>query len=539
MTVSIQDAESLNGDKEVIHQESLPSYVHGEKPKDWNDTAVKAMVATTDSEHTMTGWEAFRLYKKAVGWSLIVSAAVIMEGYDTALLGALYGFPAFQKQFGQPYGDGYEISAAWQTALSMGTNIGVVIGVFVNGIMTERLGHKRMMLISLATITMCIFVPFFSTTAPVLFVGEVLCGIPWGVFSTLAPAYASEVCPVALRGYLTTYVNLCWVTGQLIASGVLDSLQGRNDEWAYKLPFAIQWVWPVPLFCALCFAPESPWWLVRQDRTDDAKKALNRLSTLSLEENERMVSEMVRTNHYETAITKGTSYKDCFRGSNLRRTEICCCVWAIQTLCGSPIMGYATYFFEQAGLDTASAYALGVSQYGFGFIGTILAWVLLAHFGRRTIYLGGLVFMNTMLFVIGILASIPSTNSAIPWASSVVLLLFVFAYDMSVGPVCFALVSETSSTRLRGKTISLARNTYNLFYIIFGAATPYMLNPTALNWKGKVGFFWGGLCFLCTVWTYYRLPEPKGRTYEELDIMFEAKVDARAFKNYVVEDIPE
>lgn len=147
--------------------------------------------------------------------------------------------------------------------------------------------------------------------------------------------------------------------------------------------------------------------------------------------------------------------------------------------------------------------------------------------------------MFTMLFVIGILAVIPSANSAIPWASSVVLLLFVFAYDMSVGPVCFALVSEISSTRLRGKTISLARNTYNLFYIIFGAATPYMLNPTALNWKGKVGFFWGGICFLCAVWTYYRLPEPKGRTYEELDIMFENKVDARAFKRYVVEDIPE
>lgn len=535
----MEDADSINAEKNVIHDEDVSAYPPDIKSKDganWDTKPVDAVAAPVAADHDMSIWDGFRLYRKAVGWSLIVSAAVIMEGYDTALLGALYGFPAFQKQFGQPYEGGYEIPAAWQTGLSMGTNIGVVVGVFLNGLFTERLGHKRMMLVSLAAITMCIFVPFFSTTAPVLFVGEVLCGIPWGVFSTLAPAYASEVCPVVLRGYLTTYVNLCWVIGQLIASGVLESLQGREDEWAYKLPFAIQWAWPVPLFCAVCFAPESPWWLVRKDRIDDAKKTLRRLTSLSFEDNERMVADMIRTNHYETEITQGTSYKDCFRGSNLRRTEICCTVWAIQTLCGSPIMGYATYFFKQAGLSTSSAYALGVSQYGFGFTGTILSWFLLSKFGRRTIYLGGLIFMTIMLLLMGILSVIPGQNSAIPWASSAILLLYVFVYDLSVGPVCFALVSETSSTRLRGKSISLARNTYNICYIIFGAATPYMLNPTALNWKGKVGFFWGTLCFLCAVWTYYRLPEPKGRTYEELDIMFEKRVDARDFKNYVVEE---
>jgi SP family general alpha glucoside:H+ symporter-like MFS transporter len=535
MVATIGDADSINAEKNIAHEEHASDYPPDIKKKDWDSISVKAMVAATVMDHEMSLWEALVLYRKAVGWSLVVSTAVIMEGYDTALLGSFFGFPAFQMQFGEPFDGGYQISAAWQTALSMGTSIGVVVGVFVNGILSERLGHKCMMLISLAAITMCIFVPFFSSTAPVLFVGEVLCGIPWGVFSTLAPAYASEVCPVILRGYLTTYVNLCWVTGQLIAAGVLQSLQSRSDQWAYKLPFAIQWVWPVPLFCAICFAPESPWWLVRQDRVDDAKRALTRLSKLPLEENDRMVAEMIRTNHYETKITQGTSYKDCFRGSNLRRTEICCAVWAIQTLCGSPIVSYATYFFEQAGLSTSSAYSLGVSLYGFGFTGTILSWFLLSRYGRRTIYLAGLIFMTTMLFLMGILAVIPGQNSAVPWASSITLLFFVFAYDLSVGPVCFALVSETSSTRLRGKSISLARNTYNICYIIFGAATPYMLNPTALNWKGKVGFFWGGLCLLCTLWTYYRLPEPKGRTYEELDIMFENRVDARDFKNYKVE----
>ena len=62
-----------------------------------------------------------------------------------------------------------------------------------------------------------------------------------------------------------------------------------------------------------------------------------------------------------------------------------------------------------------------------------------------------------------------------------------------------------------------------------------MLNPTAWAWKAKAGFFWGGTSFLCLVWAFYRLPEPKGRTYGEMDILFEQGVSARKFHAAVVD----
>lgn len=65
-----------------------------------------------------------------------------------------------------------------------------------------------------------------------------------------------------------------------------------------------------------------------------------------------------------------------------------------------------------------------------------------------------------------------------------------------------------------------------------------MLNPTAWAWKAKAGFFWAGTSFLCLVWAFYRLPEPKGRTYGEMDILFEQKVPARKFKHAVVDPFP-
>lgn len=69
----------------------------------------------------------------------------------------------------------------------------------------------------------------------------------------------------------------------------------------------------------------------------------------------------------------------------------------------------------------------------------------------------------------------------------------------------------------------------NIVGIITGVVTPYMLNPDAWNWKNYAGFFWAGICFLCIIYTFFRLPEPRGRSFAELDVLFERKVPARKF----------
>lgn len=74
-----------------------------------------------------------------------------------------------------------------------------------------------------------------------------------GVFQPLTTTYAAEVAPVALRAYLTTYVNMCWVIGQLLASGILKGMLQNSTQWAYRIPFAIQWIWPVPIFLVVFF----------------------------------------------------------------------------------------------------------------------------------------------------------------------------------------------------------------------------------------------------------------------------------------------
>lgn len=101
-----------------------------------------------------------------------------------------------------------------------------------------------------------------------------------------------------------------------------------------------------------------------------------------------------KTNEFERSINEGTSYWDCFKGVDLRRTEIVCMVWLIQTAAGATFLGFSTYFYEAAGLEANDAFNLTLGQYALGAVGTVLSWSLMGYFGRRTLHLSGLVIVS-------------------------------------------------------------------------------------------------------------------------------------------------
>ncbi|KAI5462753.1 putative maltose permease [Mariannaea sp. PMI_226] len=492
-----------------------------------------------DFEKAMTIRQAIRMYPKAIFFSMILSLSLIMEGYDTSLLGSFFGYPSFQKKFGEgPLKDGsYQLTASWQSGLQNGVQVGEILGLWVAGSLAERYGYKKTMLGSLIMMILVIFMMFFAQNLAMLMVGEILCGFPWGAFQTLTTTYAAEISPPALRPYLTTYNNMCWVMGQTISAGVLRGLLNRDDEWGWRIPYAIQWIWPIPIIIGVLFAPESPWWLVRNDRIEEAKQVLRSLVSASDTEYDvdRNVAMMIHTNAHEMAVSAGTSYKNCFTGVDLRRTEITCVVWVIQVTCGIWFGGNVIYFLQQAGFDPEQSFNFGLGHNAVGFFGTICAWWVMEHVGRRTLYLWGLAIMFIILVIIGFLG-IPKSSDSIAYASGALLYVFTFTYDITVGPVCYCLVAELPSTRLRIKTVAMARNAYNIASIVANFLNNPILNPTAWNLRGKGGFIWCGFALASWVWAYYRLPEPKGLSAGQLDVLFERKVSARKFHKVEVDE---
>lgn len=488
-------------------------------------------------EHNLNNWDAFKLFPKAVVFSFILSLAIIMEGYDTSLLGSFYAYPTFQKRFGVPSKEGgYQVTSNWQTGLQNATNVGQILGLLIAGLIADRWGYKRTMIGALVSLIGFIFIMFFANNIGMLLAGEVLCGIPWGAFQTLTTTYAAEVSPVILRPYLTTYVNLCWVTGQFISTGILRGLLGRTDEWGWRIPYAIQWVWPVPIIIGVLFAPESPWWLVRHGKIDEAKRSLTKLASPGDSEydTDDAVALMVITNTHEKLLRDGVSYWDCLKGVDRRRTEIVCCVWMCQVFCGIWYGGNIVYFLQQIDFSSEQSFDFGLGVNAIGWCGTVCSWFVMQRVGRRKLFVTGLGIMFTVLMLVGFLGIPNHTTPGLSYSSAALLLVFVFTYDLTVGPVTYCLISEIPSTRLRIKSAVLARNCYNIASIIANFLNPPILNPTAWNLKGKGGFIWAPFCMICFVWSFFRLPEPKGRTASELDILFEKKISARKFSKFEV-----
>lgn len=246
---------------------------------------------------------------------------------------------------------------------------------------------------------------------------------------------------------------------------------------------------------------------------------------------------IVETDRLEQELEAGTTYWDCFKKVNIRRTEIAVGVYCIQVISGTYLVGYATYFFEQAGLPVNKAFHMSIGFLALGFVGTLLSWVLLVRFGRRKIYNTGLTLLMVLLLIIGILDCVPGYKSkpGVIWAQSSLMLVWNFCYDFSVGPVCFVILCEVSATKVRSKTIAFATAVQALLGIVMTVAIPYLINPDQADLRGKIGFFFGGLSALGLAWSYFRIPETRGRTYEELDIMFSRGVRTRQFKDYHVD----
>ncbi|KAF7556262.1 hypothetical protein G7Z17_g1519 [Cylindrodendrum hubeiense] len=499
------------------------------------DDVLKGAQQATDDEHNMGLLEGIRKYPKACLWSVLFSSALIMEGFDKAFITAFFAFPPFQERYGelQETGD-YQIPAPIQAAISNGVSAGQIIGLLLNGLLADLFGYRLVMEGCLFLMACFIFLQFFATSIYMYMGAGILLGVPWGVFQTLTTTYAAEVTPNVLRPYLTMLVPLCWSVGYLIGTATLRGFLSMEGEYAYRIPFALQWVLPIPLAIGIYFAPESPWWLARKGRTGDAEKALRKLQSKDVSEEEvaNTMSMMIYTVKIENEMNTTSSYKDLFKGVNLRRTEITVFTYVIQEIC-APLVSYVVYFLQQAGVPTTSAFEFGMGQYSLAIVGVFIAWYITYRFptvGRRTLLLTGTGFMASTTFLIGFLG-IPDTTKHTNFAYGIgsILLVEYFVFFITIGPIIYTIVTEIPSNYLRTKSVVLARATYNVGVLVYGQLIPRMIQKAYWNWGAKSGFFYGVWMVVGLTWAYFRVPETKNRTFAEIDILFKNKVKARQF----------
>jgi len=159
-----------------------------------------------------------------------------MESYDVFLIGNFIALPAFAQRYGFYHAadDKWIIETKWQSALQISGQLGALIGVFVAGPLTSRIGYRWATLTGLMLLNIFIFAFYFGDSLPVFFAAQLLEGIPWGIFIANAPAYCSEIVPIKLRAPATQMLQMFWAIGSIVVGAVTYRYNTVHSESAYR-----------------------------------------------------------------------------------------------------------------------------------------------------------------------------------------------------------------------------------------------------------------------------------------------------------------
>ncbi|KAL4778876.1 general substrate transporter [Aspergillus varians] len=483
----------------------------------------------TKDEHSLGFYEAARRHWPALAWGMFMNLATVLKGIDGGVVKGLVGLNVFKETYGYDHNGEYILAARWISAFNYANLLGAIVGALLSALAYDRVGPRIMIAVCSILSIGFIFIQFFSHSPAQLFVGQLVNGGIIAFYPICASAYVGEVTPLVLRGFAATMTNLAFSIGSLVASGILKGTEPLETVMSYKIPIAIQWALPCIMLALVYCCPDPPYWLCRKGRHADALISLRRLATPTVDVTHKLAHIQETLRLEESFQGSRPHYLDCFRGPNLRRLTICVMAYSMQAFTGNVFfLSYAVHFMELAGLDASDAFSMNLGLTAVGFMGTCISWFLLSYVGRRTMYLFGCCSLAIALFAIGAVDLAPRDRAA-TWAQCALMLLCTFIYDLSLGPFCYVLLAEVSSARLRGFTIALATVSCYVWSVVFAVVIPYAMNEDQGDWRGKMGFLFSGLSVLCAVYCFWCLPETRGRTFEELDVLFERGVPSRLF----------
>ena len=244
----------------------------------------------------------------------------------------------------------------------------------------------------------------------------------------------------------------------------------------------MQWIWLLPLAVIIWYAPESPTWCVKYGRSDRAREALKRLS--SADETDEQIDNRLAmieyTNELERHYAESTSWLECFKGVNLRRTEIAIMVYSSTNLDGYDIGASESYFFQQAGMSATQAFDLGLGNKAIALVTCLLCWVVITRVGRRPLYVFALGATVVIMLVIGGFG-IPEPSVKWAWATGGMCYCFDIIFHICQGPLTYSYIAEIPSTRLRSRTVVIARGFFIASAVFMVVLVNYQINATAWN----------------------------------------------------------
>jgi len=352
----------------------------------------------------------------------------------------------------------------------------------------------------------------------------------------LVPLYQSECSPKWIRGAVVALYQWAITIGILLASVINNATEGFNSHASYRIPISIQFIWAIVLALGMALSPESPRWLIRQGRQEDAAKSLSRL--IRLPPDDPVVKAEVKSiqANLEAELALGqSSYLDCFKYSHNKialRTMTGIIIQACQQLTGiNFIFYYGTQFFKNAGIQ--NAFLISVATSIVNVFMTLPGLYGVERYGRRSLLLIGAAGMTFCEFIVAIVGvTVATTNLAGQRVLIAFVCIYIAFFAATWGPIAWVIIGEIFPLQVRAKAISLSTASNWLWNFAIAYATPYLVNKQkgSAGLQSKVFFIWGSTCAACFVFTYFCIPETKGMSLEQIDEMYQEVMPLNSYR---------
>ncbi|XP_036617352.1 solute carrier family 2, facilitated glucose transporter member 3 [Trichosurus vulpecula] len=410
------------------------------------------------------------------------------------------------------------LTSLWSLAVAI-FSVGGMIGSFSVGLLVNRFGRRNSMLIvnSLALIGGALL--GFAKSAKsveMLILGRLVIGLFCGLSTGLVPIYIGEVSPTNFRGAFGTLHQLGIVVGILVAQIFgLNFLMGTESLWPLLLGFTV--IPTVLQSVALPLCPESPrFLLINKMEEDQARTILEKL--WGTRDVDRDVNEM-KIESAKMAQEKKPTVLDLFRTPSYRQPIIIAIMLQLsQQLSGiNAVFYYSTGIFTDAGVKEPIYATVGAGAVNVLF--TVVSLFLVERAGRRTLHLLGLGGMTFCTIVMVVAMSLKSAHAWMSYMSIVAIFGYVAFFEIGPGPIPWFIVAELFSQGPRPAAMAVAGCSNWTSNFLVG-----LLFPTAAKYLGSYVFivftFFLTLFFL---FTFFKVPETKGRTFEDITQVFESK----------------
>ena len=426
--------------------------------------------------------------------TLVAAIGGLIFGFDTAIVAGATRY--MKEQFSLN-----SLQEGWAVSVVL---IGCMFGAGLAGPISDRIGRRRFMLISAVLFFVSAVGCAVPRTITEFVIFRFIGGLGIGSAAVLSPLYIAEIAPARIRGALVSVNQMAIVTGILLAYFVNWVFAGSgpsNWRWMY----AMGAIPSVLFFLLLLRVPESPRWLVKNGREDEAGAVLARVDTAEA------AAKEIRDIKDTLTLGEG-SIRELFRPAFRRPLLIAIVLAVFQQVTGiNAILYYAPRIFEGAGFARMSAIGQSTIVGLVNMLFTVVAIVLADRVGRRPLLLIATGGMGVSLVLLGAAFRFPVLPAS---ALLLIILLYIAFFASAMGPLVWVVMAEIFPIKVRGSAMGLA--TLVLWVADFAVTLTFPVisdkfHPSTAFW------LYAAMCALDLVFIWLFLPETMGKSLEEIE----------------------